>query len=1434
MPSTKRLSHIGLAVAAAFLSILPAYGSVATFDSFADGASLTNQLASAGIVANGILVSSNTFGGAISPSSSPNYLRIVDQQTITFVRPLNAAVNLSATNVSIVALGVSAIGQIDGATIQAFDINGNLIDTKTVNPAGPNVTIPNQTLTFSGSVHQLKFTRIVNPNGSGTMPFDDLRYSLQESSGSVTVPGTANPYLAGMPNGSGCCGDAAPAQSPVLVPLAVKPGATLRFTVAGSVLNFDGTPVDPPDGSSPQCSSGPVNGMSQICAPLNSLVGVFLDANQPDGTAAPAGLDFGTLGIDFPSFSPQLKQVFFIGDGGSVSGTQDFIVPAGATRLYLAANDGYGWFNNTGAFSVNVTQTYVAYGIDALNSTRFTVNKDTGSVSYGPSTLYAGIQSLDFMPDRKTLYGVGLNNYAPNSPQSLLLIDRSSAVTLPVGPTGLTNDILDIAIRGDGTIFGVDTGGSLYTFSRSTGTATLVGDLGIGAFPAGGLAFAQGTLYLTAFVGNLRAGSTNFYTVNQTTGAATLVGPVDFSAMPQGSEAIVSMKFEPFTDELYLNVVSPNVQIPTTHLAKGTITPTGLTLEDIGDNTLVLDSLAFGQAPEQALYLPATLPVGTVNVPYTTNVINACSICDFPPAWAISSGSLPSGVTVATQFNDAAPYFGSAIFTGTPTQAGAFPFSLQHSATAPIQDYTMYISSGPLSIVQTSLPGGGVGQPYSFALTPTGGVPGGYTWSLLSGPPWLTINPATGQLGGTPTAIGNLTVVAQVMDIAGQTAFRSYSLGVINPVVITTVSVPSGVVGAAYSTTISASGGTLPLTWSMQPPVVNGLSINSSTGTITGTPLAAGGFTLNVTVVDSAQSIATVPFPISVINTLGITTTSIPGSIVGVPYSTVIAAGGGIPPYTWSLPNSTVNGLSINPSTGQLSGTPIGGGVLPLSVTVTDSTSVTSTKVLSLNSLAVGTSVLPGGTVGLSYSASLNAFGASPSATWSLAAGNSLPPGLTLSSAGAINGSPSSAGSFPFTVVVTDTQGSASKALAITVAPGLSITTKSLPDGTVGTAYAANIQAANGNGALTFSLSNGSLPSGLTLASNGAISGTPTTSGASSFTVSVKDANNVTASASLSINVSPAPVVVTITTTALPGGFVNTAYATTLGATPSSTWSIVTGTLPAGLNLNTSTGAITGTPSAAGSATFTVKATSGNGSAQKQFAIAIATPPSVNVTGLPSSIGPGQQPAAQVALSSTYPVTVNGTLTLTFAASGGGDNPEVRFGNGTRTANFTVAPGSTGGLFGAASNVAVITGTVAGTITITTTANDANGLTVPPPAPIQITVTATVPLITSVKLVPVTGGFNVVVTGFSNTKNMVSGQFNFTPTAGNTLNPSSVTIQLSTLFSAWYSSPASAATGSQFSLTMPFTTGGNSAFPVASVSVTLTNSQGTSNPVSSN
>jgi Putative Ig domain len=266
---------------------------------------------------------------------------------------------------------------------------------------------------------------------------------------------------------------------------------------------------------------------------------------------------------------------------------------------------------------------------------------------------------------------------------------------------------------------------------------------------------------------------------------------------------------------------------------------------------------------------------------------------------------------------------------------------------------------------------------------------------------------------------------------------------------------------------------------------------------------------------------------------------------------------------------------------------------------------------VSISPLTISTSKLPQATAKASYTATLTATGGTSPYTWSMNSGR-LPAGLSLANTGTISGTPSSSGNYSFGVRVTDStsttgRGRSNKTTAATVtltvaaasapvAPqALSITTSSLPSGAQGTAYSNSVVATGGTTPYAWSITSGSLPAGLSLSSStGLISGTPTTSGTSSFTATVADAESPAQTKSVNLSIVVAPkAALAITTSSLPSGTQGVAYSVGLaanGGTTPYTWSIASPTgLPPGLALASSTGLISGTPTAAGTSSVTFK-----------------------------------------------------------------------------------------------------------------------------------------------------------------------------------------------------------------------------------------------------
>jgi hypothetical protein len=609
---------------------------------------------------------------------------------------------------------------------------------------------------------------------------------------------------------------------------------------------------------------------------------------------------------------------------------------------------------------------------------------------------------------------------------------------------------------------------------------------------------------------------------------------------------------------------------------------------------------------------------------------------------------------------------GAGTLTGQTATAVTYtaPASITTASTATITATSVFDSTktatltinlvAPPSITTTSLPAGTVGVAYTTTLAATNGVTP-YTWSVTVGtlPAGLTIAASTGVISGTPTAFGTSNFTVQVKDASGFTATAALSIK-INPapVTITTTSLPNGVVNTVYNTTLQSTGGAPPITWSWTAQAGSTLPpglVLAATGAITGTPTLAGTFNVTVTATDSSTPAltATKNFSITIIPQLAITTSSpLPNGITSTPYTGVtLASTGGSGAIVWTLSGGTTlpPNLSLNPSTGAITGTPTTAGTFNFTVQAADSGTpqqkVTKTFTITiLQQLVITTPpTLPTGSVTTPYSVTMASSGGTGAVTWAVANGSTLPGGLTLTSAGVLAGTPTTANTYNFSITATDSgvpPQTATVAFTLTITPKLAITTtqSQIPSGTVNTAYSTTIQSNNGGIApITWSWiaqAGSSLPPGLNInSSTGTISGKPTAAGTFNVTVSVTDSSTPTAqtaSANFTISVATAPL--SISTTSLPNAVVGQAYNATLvsaGGNPPVTWSISVGSLPSWASLNSSTGAITGTPpNTTGSPfNFTVKATDSSTPAQtatQALTITVVSALSITTTSLPN------------------------------------------------------------------------------------------------------------------------------------------------------------------------------------------------------------------------
>jgi hypothetical protein len=301
----------------------------------------------------------------------------------------------------------------------------------------------------------------------------------------------------------------------------------------------------------------------------------------------------------------------------------------------------------------------------------------------------------------------------------------------------------------------------------------------------------------------------------------------------------------------------------------------------------------------------------------------------------------------------------------------------------------------------------------------------------------------------------------------------------------------------------------------------------------------------------------------------------------------------------------------------------------------------------------------------------------------------------------------------------------------------------------------------------------------------------------------------ITSLAPSSVVIGSAATVVTLTGTGfLPNSVINvngTAAATTfISATSLST------TIPATSLLTVQTLSITVTDP-----------TQGNTSPPASFSVT-APAPAATFTG-PTTTTPGEQPSLDFSLTSSYPIPITGTLTLTFAGSAGVDDPSIQFASGGRTLTFNIPANST-----TAPTIQLQSGTDAGVITVTLVLT-AGGVNITPASivPIAITIPPAAPTVTSMTLARSGNTITASIIGFSDTRELTQATFHFTAAPGASLNTPDLTIPVAPLFTTWYSGAASDPYGSTFLYTQQFNLSGDPS-TVGSITVTLTNSAGTS------
>jgi hypothetical protein len=555
-------------------------------------------------------------------------------------------------------------------------------------------------------------------------------------------------------------------------------------------------------------------------------------------------------------------------------------------------------------------------------------------------------------------------------------------------------------------------------------------------------------------------------------------------------------------------------------------------------------------------------------------------------------------------------------------------------------------------------------------------------------------SPSSTTYTAPPTVAAPLqvTLTAQVV---GTTNEQTVSITV-NPAPVIGGNTPSGITNVPYSATLTITGGTKPIQWSVASGTLPaGLTFNATTGVISGTPTAAGSSTFTIQATDSSD----VPDTISAQETIQITTGGAalaisgnpPAGTAGTPYSSTLQAVGGSSPYTWAVTSGALpSGLNLGSTTGVIAGTPTAAGTFPFTVQVQDSTGETAAASFNIIIGSGSSSVMliltspPSGTVGTPYSGTVGVSGGAAPYTCSI---SGLPTGFTANNC-VITGTPTTAGTTTLTVTATDSNNPAATTtgqvqLVINSGNGGSTggLTLSAPAGaTVGTLYDGTVGVSGGTTPYTCVITG--LPAGLASSSCN-ITGTPATAGTVTLNVTATDSSNPTRTTigTVPLVVSPASSGTSSTLTFTPpadatDGTPYTGMVGVSGGTAPYTC-VITG-LPAGFTSNSC--AITGTATNSGTAALTVTATDSSN-------------PTITTTGtLPFTINPA---TVTLLIGSPASAMVNTPYNGTVGVSGG---------TGPYTCVITGLPA------GLSSNSCAITGTpsVAGSSTLQVTATDSS------------------------------------------------------------------------------------------------------------------------------
>ncbi|HYG75303.1 MAG TPA: putative Ig domain-containing protein [Planctomycetota bacterium] len=634
---------------------------------------------------------------------------------------------------------------------------------------------------------------------------------------------------------------------------------------------------------------------------------------------------------------------------------------------------------------------------------------------------------------------------------------------------------------------------SLTVTNFSAGTtglaaAALTPNLGAGTVALSGTPSASGTASFDINVTDT-AGATLTKSYSLVVNPVLSIAPASLAAATAGSPTsqiiTISNGTSPYTSLTVTNftagttglaagALSADAQTGTVTLS-GTATAAGTATFDVNvtDTAGATLSQSYSLTVNPALSIaPGTLAEATAGTATNQTITISDGTTPYTSVTVTGFNAGTTGLTAGALTTNAGA--GTVTLSGTPGASGSASFTVNVTDTAGAtltQGYTLIVNAA-LSVTPAVLAEATSGTATSQTLTVNGGtLP--YTAVNVSGfsagTTGLTaadLTPDTGTgtvvLSGTPTAAGTAAFDVNVTDSAGATLTQNFTLTVNPPVTVTPLTLPGGVVYSAYNQTIAITGGTGTATFAVTTgSLPTGVSLNSTTGVLNGSPSATGTFNFTITATDSATATGQQAYTVIITApTIVLAPATLPAGAIGSPLNAQLSATGGLAPYTFSIASGALPaGVALSPA-GVLSGIPTAGGTFNVSITATDSSLGTgpysSTKAYLLTvgapTITLAPATLPFTNTGAAYSQTLTASGGTAPYTFAVTAG-SLPAGLSLSAAGVISGWATASGLATFTVTATDSSsgsgpftGSAQMSILVNSAPGLASAPTATPN----------------------------------------------------------------------------------------------------------------------------------------------------------------------------------------------------------------------------------------------------------------------------------------------------------------------------------------------------------------------------------------------------